>query len=358
MVLTGQEREEASILEFQKQYESKFPKGFYLLEIGIQNLSDYSEHDILLFCINNIFCEILEDTLIGVPVEMWDKVYFLVKKDETDISKRLSGGIEFIKNRLSISICLGISSLKSNFLDIREAKWEADCMAEYAKLAGIFYLPLQYSEIMKQDAYKKDKLSYALKKIINLVLAEDYEGCRELLKSIYEEQDTQEYSNIRESYQQIMVVLSVISIPYQEKTGKINEADLQNKGIRELYQISIEMLNALIGETKAEIPGSRLFEQMVKYIQEHITDPSLNAGELCERFDITPSYISKIFKKETGEGVLDYIHHERIRQAKELLKSGKTVQEVALSMGYTDARGFIRAFKRYEGITPGQYKNM
>ena len=138
----------------------------------------------------------------------------------------------------------------------------------------------------------------------------------------------------------------------------MNDNKLQNKGIRELYKLSIEMLDELIGEAKTEISGSKLFEQMVKYIQDHITDPNLSAGELSERFDITPSYISKVFKKEAGEGVLDYIHHERIRQAKELLKSGMTVQEVALSMGYTDARGFIRVFKRYEGITPGQYKNM
>ena len=61
--------------------------------------------------------------------------------------------------------------------------------------------------------------------------------------------------------------------------------------------------------------------------------------------------------KDTVEGILDAIHKERICQAKELLKGGMTVQATAQKIGYLDARGFIRTFKKYEGITPGQYKN-
>ena len=138
----------------------------------------------------------------------------------------------------------------------------------------------------------------------------------------------------------------------------MNYDNLQNKGMEELYQFSMEVLKALTAEEEPEKSGSGTFQEMAAYIQKHLSDPNLSAGEISEKFHLTPSYILRIFKKETGTGALDYIHRARIRLGKELLKEGKTVQEAALLLGYIDARGFIRAFKRYEGITPGQFKGM
>ena len=55
-------------------------------------------------------------------------------------------------------------------------------------------------------------------------------------------------------------------------------------------------------------------------------------------------------------GVLDNIHMIRIARAKELLDQGCTVQQASSQVGYLESRALIRTFKRYEGITPGQYQ--
>ena len=52
---------------------------------------------------------------------------------------------------------------------------------------------------------------------------------------------------------------------------------------------------------------------------------------------------------------MEDLHAVRLEAAKKLLKEGKTVRETAELTGYGDSRALIRAFKRYEGSTPGQY---
>ena len=57
-------------------------------------------------------------------------------------------------------------------------------------------------------------------------------------------------------------------------------------------------------------------------------------------------------------GILDYIHLKRISLAKEMLKKGENVSIVANKTGYNNSNAFIRVFKKYENMTPGQYLNV
>ncbi|WP_197080917.1 helix-turn-helix transcriptional regulator [Gordoniibacillus kamchatkensis] len=67
--------------------------------------------------------------------------------------------------------------------------------------------------------------------------------------------------------------------------------------------------------------------------------------------------MSKLFKDHTGEGLLDFINKTRIEAAKRLIAAKNShVNEIAGSVGFNDVNAFIRTFKKYEGITPGKYK--
>ena len=72
---------------------------------------------------------------------------------------------------------------------------------------------------------------------------------------------------------------------------------------------------------------------------------------------MVPRYISKVFKDETGEGLLDHINRLRIQQAKKIMQNKNLVlEDVAGQVGFTNVNSFIRVFKKYEGITPGKYR--
>ena len=73
---------------------------------------------------------------------------------------------------------------------------------------------------------------------------------------------------------------------------------------------------------------------------------------------MTPQYISNIFKRYKEENVKDYISKLRLERAKELLCTTELpVKEIAAQLGYAGEIGIIRLFKKYEGTTPGDYRN-
>ena len=68
--------------------------------------------------------------------------------------------------------------------------------------------------------------------------------------------------------------------------------------------------------------------------------------------------MSRIFKKESGTGLLDYIIRYRVDKAKELMTSNpeESIASIAVRVGFCSSQTLIRAFKRCEGITPGHYR--
>ncbi len=100
-----------------------------------------------------------------------------------------------------------------------------------------------------------------------------------------------------------------------------------------------------------------LLEKIKKYIIEHHDDAMISLASIAEQFNITPPYLSAFFKKNSGSNLTDYLAKIRIERSKEMMKdAGSTISQIARSVGYTSDVGFIRVFKKYEGITPGKYK--
>ncbi|MEK3751480.1 response regulator [Paenibacillus sp. FSL E2-8871] len=75
---------------------------------------------------------------------------------------------------------------------------------------------------------------------------------------------------------------------------------------------------------------------------------------------LTPSYLSKLFKQETGLTLTDYITEIRLRKAKHLLKNAPDlkIHEIGAEVGYSDPAYFNKLFKRVVGVTPNEYKRI
>lgn len=99
-------------------------------------------------------------------------------------------------------------------------------------------------------------------------------------------------------------------------------------------------------------------EKVEEGIRENLLDVNLSVASLAEFLKITPSYLSRFFKRNTGKGVLEYIHECRIEKAKEIMLQNPDVKakEVAEAVGFANLATFIRVFKKREGITPGQFR--
>ena len=101
-----------------------------------------------------------------------------------------------------------------------------------------------------------------------------------------------------------------------------------------------------------------LSETVKEYIEQNFTDQGLNVSQIALQFSVTPSYLSTTFKKQTGASVLDVLRQVRVDYAKMLLESGAKVVDAAKQSGFSDLSTFIRVFKNYTGVTPGQVKKV
>lgn len=98
-------------------------------------------------------------------------------------------------------------------------------------------------------------------------------------------------------------------------------------------------------------------DMISEYVKENYRDPSLSVSNICDIFNISIAHLSRAFKKKTGIRLIDYIHLTRLAQAKELLiNSDKNLDEIAKDVGYSGDWTLARAFKRFEGRTPGSLR--
>lgn len=96
-------------------------------------------------------------------------------------------------------------------------------------------------------------------------------------------------------------------------------------------------------------------EQIVNYIEDHYSE-KISLDQIAENMYLSPFYISRIFKSETGNAPIRHLINIRLEKAKELLESDYTgsIQEVAAQVGYDDAYHFSKLFKKRYGVSPSQ----
>ena len=130
-------------------------------------------------------------------------------------------------------------------------------------------------------------------------------------------------------------------------------ADLKQNVLRYIFLLC----EYLHGDGEAAGQSEPLETQVIDYINETFCDPNCNAALVCKKFDISAPVLSRLFKNHFNIGFLDYITSLRIDRSKYYLESSdKNMDEISILVGYTTTRSFFRAFKRIEGITPGEYR--
>ncbi len=94
-------------------------------------------------------------------------------------------------------------------------------------------------------------------------------------------------------------------------------------------------------------------EQIVNYFEDHYNE-KISLDQIAENMYLSPYYISRIFKSETGNAPIHHLINIRLEKAKELLEGGYdgSIQEVAAMVGYEDAYHFSKLFKKKFGISP------
>ena len=94
----------------------------------------------------------------------------------------------------------------------------------------------------------------------------------------------------------------------------------------------------------------------IEYIRQNL-DRDISRSEIAEAIYLNPEYLSRLFKKETGVALNEFIVREKIEQAKSMLEGTDIpVSLIALKIGYTNFSYFSQVFKRHTGLSPLEYR--
>jgi len=107
-----------------------------------------------------------------------------------------------------------------------------------------------------------------------------------------------------------------------------------------------------------EFVDNKRIYKIINYLNEHINS-AISLKMLADNFNLNPSYISQVFKQETGLNYHEYLIRLRVDNAKRLLAvSDFSISQIAEMSGFQDYRAFSLVFKKVEKMTPSMYRVM
>ena len=95
----------------------------------------------------------------------------------------------------------------------------------------------------------------------------------------------------------------------------------------------------------------------VEYVYSHIRE-RITVDDLADVTGVSASYLSRLFKRELGISISDYIREQKLRKAENLLRfSEMSLVEIGEYLSFASQSHFIQIFRSYFGMTPKKYRN-
>ena len=123
----------------------------------------------------------------------------------------------------------------------------------------------------------------------------------------------------------------------------------------EICEIASAKELEVLTQNAANEEKNEQIEAACRYMQENL-DKMITRDEVASAVWLSPSYFSHLFKQTMGIGYNEYLTELRIKQAKQMLLRNVSVGDIAVSVGFRDARYFSNIFQNKTGFTPSEYR--
>ena len=190
-----------------------------------------------------------------------------------------------------------------------------------------------------------------------------------IVKRLFKQYENNEEVSIYSLFTSLIQIMNVINRVYTMKRGQESaesdkssyllfnfKADLY--AFHSLEELQSYILDLLSDVSEEEGQKSSIIQDLLKYLEWNYQH-DITVNELAaHKYFVNPSYLSRLFKAQTGKTFSKYLIELRMKKASEFLKESRlNISDVALCVGYNDVSYFIQTFKKHYGMTPEQYKN-
>ncbi|MGG1516688.1 helix-turn-helix domain-containing protein [Paenibacillus oryzisoli] len=326
------------------------------------------------FIVTNITEELLKrkhavfstevDGMMAFLVNIYSEDEVRTKQDMIEIAQEAQ---KVIQGNFYIQVTIGISGIHSSLNGIPHGFDEALEALEYKFVIGP-------SEIIPFDRIKrpKNELYYPLdmeRQLINHIRTGQYEEAMDTVGELIATNVSDGTLSLQLGKLLMFELIGTILKAIEHLDQGTNELAAEKQELIKLLtqcesftEMEDEIYHFLkivcdYVDAKKKSHNTNLKDQVLLYIKENISDINLSLNLVALHFDVNGPYLSRFFKEQTGETFIDYVNKTRVQLGKELLQeTEETITDITLKVGFSNSNTFIRVFKRYEGITPGQYR--
>lgn len=332
---------------------------------SVGSLSIFSDPDLVRYCIRNITEEVFQDfqpvvlphptlqqqilVVLGHPV----KDYLALEKDRLSrqivdhaanyLNSDLAIGTSLVQSALGPDLLLQAQrAIQTRFVSGNRGVYRFDTVGDQDARIPVEELKLLERYLQRQDLSNARQILDTLfdqTRIGPAVSVYTQHICRSILDLLVKEFGVKAYDLVEPEFIQITF---------------LDGLDSPTAIAQRIYD---NLAKVVRGQAAQPACGANLIEQITAYMAEHYQE-DISLKHLADTFSINYSYLSTLFKQETGQSVVNYLTGIRLERASHLLLTTTAdIATIAEMTGYSDLNYFYRLFKKHFGLTPLSYRN-
>lgn len=407
LLLANEQQYEKSIRQYDKKYVE------HSLQLSVNGIAAAKQNEVMDILRNQygflydtyVCCNIIFDFSLEYYREIGEKSQAEMTEKLRDVLEVLAGSIckccivEMLNgNYICVASVAGreqVDELSGGFAQMKrifenDSAYYTVAIGVGSLCEGLENLSASYSQAMfalqqrnRREAFQiisydslpvKNRVSFTFydqKKIVNCIKTGKADALAELLSGIVTDNKKRGISanNMLELYRQLLAVgkrcleEQELSLDNEELSARIKSVFFENEDGAEFEtakQLLLEYLQEVLvlingRETSA---GNKMVDTIKRYVLENYTG-NLSLDQIGTELGISAKYMSRLFKQKSGENLTDYINEVRIEKAKEILTTTNVkIGDIAAMVGLESRATFLRVFKKLEGVSPNEYRNM
>jgi Response regulator containing CheY-like receiver domain and AraC-type DNA-binding domain len=263
------------------------------------------------------------------------------------------------------TVTIGVSDVTTDVLSLPDLMTEAVELIKQRIIKGGGHIMY-----WQEDAGGSHKYIYPTtseRRILNYLETKDIENIYKELEHIRQEIRSVPYI----SYDNILFIyyqLAGVTIRYMRENALTSRVFAGQSNIystlasfdtlEEIEEYMIEFFEEITRSLDQSTNKINHLDRIVQYLQNHYNEDII-FEDMAKEIGISYSYMRKIVSEQTGKSLIDYLNLLRIERSKELLLNMElTISQIAEMIGYHNVQSFNRFFRKYEGMSPSQYRNI
>lgn len=292
-----------------------------------------------------------------------------LQEDTEENEQRMQGAVDEmrsnIKHYLNFTVTVAIGSPQKEYIDLETSYRDALALLKYKWLLG-HDVTITNRMVDAEMKLSSQAVVQQQKDIVfHVVHGNIPEANRKLAKMIQEiKAYTVKPKMVLGLFSYLIGELAFLLHEIGCRLGDLCDTDLYNHlySLDSLDEVEKWLSTEIFPTIKAHLEQQNIskqaktIQQVLLFIQEHF-DEDLSLQYVADQFDLSPSYLSRIFKEETQQNFGHYLRELRIKKAQEWLEhTGMPIKDIAKKLGYASVQNFSRIFKQISGIPPGEYR--